>query len=69
MRGSFAQNGVAGANSLPFKGRLRGKRLKAGHYRLVAAASGYDGKSRRATRYFRVKAAKKKKRVAKRRRR
>jgi hypothetical protein len=54
MRGSFAQSGVAGANSLPFKGRLRGKRLKAGHYRLIAVAGGYAGNSRRGTRYFRV---------------
>jgi hypothetical protein len=60
MRGGLAQAGVQGANSLAFKGRLRGKRLKAGHYRLIAAASGYAGNSRRATRYFRVKAAKKK---------
>ena len=68
MRGGLAQTGVQGANSLPFRGRLRGKRLKAGHYRLIAAASGYAGTSRRATRYFRVKAAKKKKHAKRRRR-
>jgi hypothetical protein len=67
MRGGLAQTGVAGANSLYFNGRLRGKRLKAGHYRLTAVASGFAGNSRRATRYFRVKATKKK--HAKRRRR
>jgi hypothetical protein len=68
MRGSLAQSGVQGSNSLGFGGRLRGKRLKAGHYRLHAVASGYSGSSRRATRYFRVKAAKKKKRAKRRRR-
>jgi hypothetical protein len=59
MRGGLEQNGVTGANSLRFNGRLRGKRLKAGHYRLVAAASGFAGRSNRATRYFRIKARKK----------
>jgi hypothetical protein len=60
MRGGLEQSGVLGANSLRFSGRLGGKRLKAGHYRIVAAASGFAGNSNRATRYFRVKATKKK---------
>jgi hypothetical protein len=60
LRGGFERNAVLGANSLRFNGRLGGKRLKAGRYRLVAVASGFAGDSRRATRAFRVKAAKKK---------
>jgi phosphatidylinositol-3-phosphatase len=60
MRGGFAQSGLTGSNSLRFNGRLRGKRLKAGHYRLHAVATGYSAKSRPATRYFRVAAPKKK---------
>jgi hypothetical protein len=62
MHGGLEQSGVLGANSLRFSGRLAGKRLKAGHYRVTAVASGFAGKSKSATRYFRVKAAKKKKR-------
>jgi hypothetical protein len=60
LRGGFERNAVLGANSLRFNGRLSGRRLKAGRYRLVAVASGFAGDSRRATRAFRVKAAKKK---------
>jgi phosphatidylinositol-3-phosphatase len=60
VRGGFERTGWLGANSLRFNGRLGGKRLKAGRYRLAAVASGFAGDSRRATRAFRVKAAKKK---------
>ncbi|MGF7238781.1 MAG: alkaline phosphatase family protein, partial [Frankia sp.] len=60
VRGGFERNALLGANSLRFNGRLGGKRLKVGRYRLVAVASGFAGDSRRATRAFRVKAAKKK---------
>jgi len=60
MRGGFEQSGVLGSNSLPFSGRLSGKRLKAGRYRVTAVASGFAGTSKSATRYFRVKASKKK---------
>jgi phosphatidylinositol-3-phosphatase len=62
VRGSFAQSAITGSNSLGFGGRLNGRRLKAGHYRLIAVADGFAGRSNRATRYFRVTAAKKKKR-------
>jgi hypothetical protein len=34
MRGAFSKPGVKGANSFRFKGRLRGKALKSGAYRL-----------------------------------
>jgi hypothetical protein len=67
LRGGFERNALLGANSLRFNGRLGGKRLKAGRYRLVAVASGFAGDSKRATRAFRVKAAKKKKRARRRR--
>jgi hypothetical protein len=67
MRGGLEQNGVLGSNSLRFSGRISGKRLKAGHYRIVAAASGFAGTSNRATRYFRVKASKKKRATRRRR--
>jgi hypothetical protein len=36
MRGSFTDAGQVGGNTLRFSGRLRGKRLKPGRYRLVA---------------------------------
>jgi hypothetical protein len=67
LRGGFERNALLGANSVRFNGRLGGKRLKAGRYRLVAVASGFAGDSKRATRAFRVKAAKKKKRARRRR--
>ena len=40
VRGSFKQAGRAGANSLRFSGRVGGKRLRAGRYRLVATPQG-----------------------------
>jgi hypothetical protein len=67
LAAGFEQNGVLGTNSLRFSGRLGGKRLKAGRYRLVAVASGFAGDSRRATRTFRVRAAKKKRATRRRR--
>jgi hypothetical protein len=60
FRGSFAQRGVLGANSLRFNGRVSGRRLRAGHYRVVAVASGFAGSSPRATRRFRVIAKRRK---------
>ncbi len=39
LKGSFTRNGVAGKNSFHFTGRLRGRRLKPGRYRLVATPS------------------------------
>jgi hypothetical protein len=46
LKGSFSRNGVAGKNSFHFTGRLRGKKLKPGRYRLVATptAGGKKGK-------------------------
>lgn len=38
VRGSFARAGVAGANSFTFTGRVGGKALRPGSYRLVAVA-------------------------------
>ena len=56
VRGSFARSGHAGANSFHFTGRLRGRKLTPGRYRLLAtplAADGATGKSARAS--FRIK--------------
>ena len=36
MRGSFTLAGLAGTNTFHFTGRLNGKRLAPGKYRLVA---------------------------------
>jgi hypothetical protein len=46
LKGSFSRNGAAGANSFHFSGRLRGRKLKPGRYRLVAtpSAGGVNGK-------------------------
>jgi hypothetical protein len=46
LKGSFSRNGVAGKNSFHFTGRLRGRKLKLGRYRLVATptAGGLRGK-------------------------
>lgn len=38
VRGSFTTSGVAGANTLRFRGRVGGRRLRPGRYRLVAVA-------------------------------
>jgi hypothetical protein len=43
MRGALTHTGVQGANSLRFNGRLRGKALKAGPYRVVATATDAAG--------------------------
>jgi hypothetical protein len=40
VRGRFKQAGKSGANSLRFSGRVGGKRLRAGRYRLVAIPQG-----------------------------
>jgi hypothetical protein len=44
LRGAFSHRDRAGANSLRFRGKLRGRVLKPGSYRLVAVASGADGR-------------------------
>jgi hypothetical protein len=51
VRGSFAHDGAAGANSLRFSGRVSGRRLAPGRYRLVATPRG-GGRAARAS--FRI---------------
>jgi hypothetical protein len=54
VKGSFSRNGSAGANQFHWKGRIGGKALKPGSYRLIATTgSGLTTKIRRAS--FRVK--------------
>jgi hypothetical protein len=48
LRGSFTRNGVAGTNKFRFTGRLNGKRLAPGKYRLVATPQA-NGKTGRPT--------------------
>lgn len=55
LRGSFAAVGRTGSNAVHFTGRLRGKRLKPGRYRLVAKASLGSAKSKAETAKFRVR--------------
>jgi hypothetical protein len=43
MRGSFRHTGKAGANSFAFTGRLGGRALRPGRYRLTATPVGADG--------------------------
>jgi hypothetical protein len=54
LKGSFSRNAVAGANKFHWNGRIGGKALKPGSYRLIATTgSGLTTKIRRAS--FRVK--------------
>jgi hypothetical protein len=56
VRGSFKHTDGAGSNSIRFSGRLRGKRLKAGRYRLVAVARDRAGnRSKTQRKGFRIK--------------
>jgi hypothetical protein len=51
LAGSFSQKGLSGANKRAFNGRLRGRPLAPGAYRLVATAvdaAGNRGKQVRA---------------------
>ena len=54
VRGSFTRAGRAGANSFRFTGRLRGRKLSLGRYRLTAVAANANGRSRAATTTFRI---------------
>ena len=55
LRGSFSASGGLGLNSVGFKGRLAGKALAAGGYRLVAVATDPAGnRSQPARRGFRI---------------
>lgn len=55
VRGSFTLTGKTGANSFRFRGRIGGKRLKPGRYRLVATPSLGPVIGARATKAFRVR--------------
>ena len=55
VSGSFTRSGEAGRNSFRFTGRIGGKRLKPGRYRLVAAArDGAGNRARVVRRTFRI---------------
>lgn len=55
LRGKFTHAGKAGLNRLRFTGRLRGRRLRPGRYRLVARARDKQGsKSKLVKRRFRI---------------
>jgi hypothetical protein len=56
VKGSFVHAGDTGANALRFMGRLRGRTLKRGKYRLVAVAVDAAGnRSGAVRRSFRIK--------------
>jgi hypothetical protein len=56
VKGSFKRAGVAGRNAFRFTGRVGGKRLRSGRYRLVAVATDAAGnRSKAARRGFRIK--------------
>src|SRR3954469_170839 len=56
VRGSFKHTGGAGSNSIRFSGRVGGKRLKVGSYRLVAATKDPAGNRAKTVRKnFRIK--------------
>jgi hypothetical protein len=56
LKGSFTHSGTEGTNAFQFDGRLRGKRLKPGRYRLVAVANDAAGnKSKRKRASFSIK--------------
>ena len=56
LKGSFSRAGTAGANRFRFMGRLGGKKLRAGRYRLVARARDAVGNaSPAARRAFRIR--------------
>jgi hypothetical protein len=55
LRGGFARSGSAGLNTFRYSGRVRGRRLTPGRYRLAALATDAAGNSsRRVTAPFRV---------------
>ena len=53
--GSFSVGGVAGVNKLKFTGRLAGRKLRRGRYRLVAAPSTSTKKGKPARATFRIR--------------
>jgi PKD repeat protein len=54
LAGSFTQAGLAGTNKFRFSGRLNGKRLSPGNYRLIATPTPITVTSRAATANFRI---------------
>jgi hypothetical protein len=54
LRGSFTRNGVAGKNRFRFTGRLNGRKLTPGSYRLVATPSAGGRPGRSASVAFRI---------------
>jgi hypothetical protein len=55
LKGSFTHSGKAGLNRFRFTGRLRGKKLRPGRYRLVLVATDAAGNSSKARRMkFRI---------------
>jgi hypothetical protein len=54
LKGGFTRNGAAGTNSFHFTGRLRGRKLKPGRYRLVATPSAGGTKGKSISRSFRI---------------
>jgi phosphatidylinositol-3-phosphatase len=54
LKGGFQSQGITGPNSFRFNGRLRGRKLRPGRYRLVAVPRGFAGTGAKATRRFRV---------------
>jgi hypothetical protein len=54
LKGSFTRNGVAGTNSFHFTGRLRGRKLKPGRYRLVATPTAAGKKGKPTSSRFRI---------------
>jgi hypothetical protein len=54
LKGGFSRNGVAGKNSFHFTGRLRGRKLKPGRYRLVATPTAGGKKGKPTSRPFRI---------------
>ncbi len=54
LKGSFSRNGVAGRNSFHFTGRLNGRKLKPGRYRLVATPSVGGRKGKPTSTSFRI---------------
>ena len=56
VKGSFKHSGAAGLNSFRFRGRVRGRKLRKGRYRLAAApADASKNKGKTVFRKFRIK--------------
>jgi hypothetical protein len=54
LKGSFTRNGVAGKNSFHFTGRLSGRKLRPGRYRLVATPTAGGKKGKPTSSRFRI---------------